>query len=108
MWKYRALTGMAGLLAFMPLAKTGDIVSGRSEVTSILTVRSYASQTDFLLASSLAGCGTPDSPAYWKLALDSTDASRFKRAALYGAYLAGKCVQLRCEGSQVTDFHVTD
>lgn len=103
-----AATVLVSLLAFAPFAESGDIVNGWSEVTSIVTVRSHQAATDFLLSSSLAGCGTTDSASYWKLVLDATEASRFKRAALYGAYLAGKRVQLRCEGSQVTDFHVTD
>ncbi len=38
--------------------------------------------------------------------MDPSDYGRFKRAALLAAVVAGKKVDLRCEGSRVTDFFV--
>ena len=89
-------------------AVAADIVNGMSERTTITGIRSYFSFTDFILNSSVGGCGTPDGESIWRLPLTSSDASRFKRAMLLGAYLAGKKVTLRCENSVVTDFFVAD
>jgi hypothetical protein len=39
---------------------------------------------------------------------NGAEADKYKRAALLGAYLAGKYVNLRCENSKVTDFYIQD
>ncbi len=39
---------------------------------------------------------------------ESPEASKYKRAVLLAAYMSGKTVNLRCEGSIVTDFTVAD
>ena len=83
-----------------------DSINGMSERTTIVGMRSFFSFTDFILDSSVGGCGTTDGESIWRLPLTSADASKFKRAALLGAYLAGKRVSLRCENSVVTDFSI--
>jgi len=98
---------LIGLLLAPALGTAGDIVNGWSDTASIQLMRSYATYTDFLLPVSQAGCGTASlSESWWRLPLDSSEASRYKRAALLGAFLAGKPVQLRCENSTVTDFAI--
>jgi len=91
------------------LCLAGDIVNGWSDLASIQLVRSYAAYTEFLLPVSQAGCGTATySESWWRLPLDASEASRYKRAMLLAAFMGGKRVQLRCENSQVTDLIVAE
>ena len=87
----------------------GDIVNGWSDTASIQLMRSYTAFTEFLLSVPQAGCGTASySESWWRLPLDGSEANRYKRAILLGAFLSGKRVQLRCESSQVTDVAVAE
>lgn len=87
----------------------GDIINGWSDVTTILEMRSTSTVVDLRLNSSIAGCGTPaDGSSYWRVAIDTSETNRHKRAMLLAAYLSGKRVQLRCENSMVSDFAVAD
>jgi hypothetical protein len=90
-------------------AEAGDVVNGWSDVTTITEMRSRTSVVDVRLNSTVAGCGTPaDTQSYWRIAIDSSEISRHRRASLMAAYVAGKRVQLRCENSAVSDFVVLD
>jgi len=103
------LLAVAGSILVSSSAFAGDIVNGWSDVTTIVEMRNHSGVIDFRLNSSVAGCGTAnDSASYWRVAVDSSEASRHKRATLLAAYIAGKRVQLRCESSMVSDFVVTE
>jgi hypothetical protein len=92
--------GLAGL-TFASVVDAGDIVNGWSDVTTVAEIRSQTSLVDFRLNSTVAGCGTPaDTQSYWRIAIDSSEASRHRRASLLSAHI--------CENSWVTDFVVLE
>jgi hypothetical protein len=102
---------IAGITILMSASAShaGDMINGESAVATIQQMRSYATYTEFLLIVPQAGCGTPGySESWWRMPLDGTEANRYKRAILLGAFLSGRPVKLRCEASQVTDFTVAE
>ncbi len=82
----------------------GDIVTGWSDKATIVMIRHHSGVVDYLLTSSLSGCGTPsDSQSFWRQPVEDAIDNKDRRALLYLAYAAKKEVQLRCENSYVTD-----
>ena len=84
-----------------------DLINGWSQWSKISEFRSEFTNTLFKLENVGNGCGAD---YYWTLPMDGgyVEANRFKRSALLAAYMAGKDVMLRCEGSILTDFVVRD
>lgn len=99
----------AFLLLLSLQAFAGDIGNGWSEKSSITQIRHDSGKVDFLITSTLAGCGTPSDAASWWRApvIDAID-SKERRALLFLAYASGKKVKLRCENSYVSDIAVLD
>lgn len=103
-------TGFVGYLLLVNPIAADDIVNGWSASYSggssrISGVVSEWSRTLFALNTGTATCGHP---GYWSLPMGASEADRFKRAALLAAYISQKGVNLRCEGSRVTDFHIEE
>jgi hypothetical protein len=78
-----------------------DVKNGWSGSTTISSIYSDNSKTHFQLQGVVNGCGHPD---FWSLAMSDTTWYKSKLALLLSAYMSGKPVNLRCEGSQLTDF----
>lgn len=95
--------------SFQMPAYAGDISNGWSEKVSITQIRHDSGKVDFLLTSTLAGCGNPsDAASWWRVPVTETVDNKDRRALLYLAYAAGKKVKLRCENSLVSDIAILD
>jgi len=93
------LLSLNGLVALSAVG--ADIVNGWSATTTIASNYSEGWRTNFRLTEQMnTGCGHD---YYWSFPFGDTQTEKYRLASLFAAHLAGRRVQLRCEGGRVTD-----
>lgn len=95
------------ILGLFNNANYAEILPNASLPARIVEIESFNDFTLYKLEPGGGGCGSGDG-VRWRLDMDNTEANKYKRAMLFGAYMAGKIVVLRCELSRVTDFSIKD